>query len=224
MDSVTYQDKHGRLHDKPCINGEPSSNNGWIYTAYLNKLKPVNLLKEQTTACFNRCLVNGKFLLRSPGKELPPMSRDEILGTAALKLLKPEHLQGWSFSPKPIPKFNISKLASQLWQLRPTLSKQTTKDTIVLKKLYIRHRNYFWENNLDQLYRFSYSVPLTDRNFIQQTWGKFNPIYWAIAKVDSWIGKGSGIKWLKYDKTLEGMRKEFPAGHPLVLTNPQPSV
>jgi len=34
-----YFDKFGRLHHKPCINGEPAGNNGWIYSAYFHKAK-----------------------------------------------------------------------------------------------------------------------------------------------------------------------------------------
>jgi hypothetical protein len=123
-------------------------------------------------------------------------------------------LNGWSFSPEPIPRFNIIKLVYQLWQLRPTLSKQTQKDAIFFNKFYIRHRNYYWENKLDQVYRFAYSVPLTDRNFIQEKWYQFNLLYWVIAKIDSLIGKDNGIRWLKYDSSVEGMLKEFIPEHP----------
>lgn len=191
-----YQDKYSRYHHKPCINGEPSSNNGYIYTAYADKLGlPVNDLELQS--CFNNCVnEHNTFILRSPGKGLPPMSRDEILGAAALRLLKARNLQGWSFSPRPIPRFNPIKLVAQLWEVRG------------------KHRNYFWENNLDQLYSFAFSVPLTDRYFILSKWKRFNLLYWAIAKVDSIIGGSSGIRWLKYGKSKEAMLKEFPADHP----------
>jgi len=203
---MSYYDKYGRIHHKYCINGEPSSNNGWIYTAYAAKLG-LAVDKEKLSKCFNECLVIGlgkdghtHHLMRSPGKPLPPISRDEILGMAELGLLQPKHLDGWNFSPYPIPRFNPIKLAQQLWDLRPSLN---------------RHRNYFWQNNLDQMYRFAFSVPLSDRHFILQQFGKFNLIYWAIAKIDSMIGKPSGIGYLKYGKSLEGMQEEFPEDHPL---------
>jgi len=205
-----YYDKWGRLHDKPCKDGEPSSNNGWIYTAYAMKLGiPLDhhLLKHTARQCVQQDEHTGHlYYVRSPFKDLPPMSRDEILGLAQLGRLKPSVLKGWNFSPYPIPRFNLIKLVQQLWQLRPSLK---------------RHRNYFWENNLDQMYRFAFSVPLVDRHFILQQWGKFNPIYWAIAKVDSMFGKDSGIRYLKYGKSLEAMQEEFPEDHPLIksLTN-----
>lgn len=197
-----YYDKYGRLHDKPCKNGEPSSNNGWIYTAYAKKLG-IKLNDEEITRCFIHCQkFNGQdvYYTRSPDKELPPMSRDEILGMAALKLL-PKFNDNWNFSPYPIPTFNPFKLVKQLLEARG------------------QHRNYFWENNLDQLYRFAFSVPLTDRAFILECWGETKSLryffYKSIAWVDSLSSKTSGIRWLKYEKSLEGMQAEFPADHPL---------
>ena len=44
-------------------------------------------------------------------------------------------------------------------------------------------------------------------------------VYWAIAKIDSMFGKDSGIRWLKYGKSLEAMQEEFPEDHPFRLTN-----
>lgn len=210
-----YQDKYGRYHHKPCIDGEPSSNNGWLYTAYLNKLKPINLLREQLASCYRQCVQQDEhsgrlYIERSPYKSLPPMSRDEILGIAALKLLRPSHIKGMNFSPRPIPRFNPFKFAAQLWELRPTLLSDGTGGY----ELEFKHRNYFWENNLDQLYRFAFSVPLTDRHFILKQWGKFNLFYWAIAKIDSLSSKRSGIRYLKYDKDLAAMLEEFPEDHP----------
>ncbi len=197
-----YQDKYGRYHHKPCINGEPSSNNGYIYTAYADKLGlPLN--DSELQFCFNKCVnEHNTFILRSPGKGLPPMSRDEILGAAALGLLKARNLQGWSFSPRPIPRFNLFKLIAQLLEVRG------------------KHRNYFWENNLDQLYSFAFSVPIQDRDFIlDNTDKKVNVFaalfYSAVATIDKWVNEPSGITWLKYGKGLEEMKSEFPADHPI---------
>jgi hypothetical protein len=203
-----FQDSYSRIHHKPCINGEPSSNNGWIYSAYSHKLG-FKLDFPALYQCYRQCLKKnpdtGKmYLIRSPNKELPPNSRDEILGVAYLGLLKPSHLDGWNFSPRTIPRFNPIKLAKQLWDLRPSLK---------------RHRNYFWENNLDQLYRFAFSVPLQDRHFVAKyAHLNINPVaklfYWTVAKIDDMLGGKSGIRWLKYDKDLPAMLEEFPADHP----------
>ena len=140
-------------------------------------------------------------MIRSPSKENPPISRDEILGMAHFGFLKPHHLYGWNFSPYEIPKFSLVKLIKQLMELRG------------------KNRNYFWQNNLDQIYRFAFSVPLSDRHFILKKWGKFNLFYWAVAKIDSLLPVKNGIGWLKYDKDIEKMREEFPLDHPLQNEN-----
>lgn len=201
---LNYIDKYGRYHDKPVTDSNPvPSNNGWIYTAYADKLElPVD--KEKLSKCFNECLVIGlgeddehtHHLIRSPGKPLPPISRDEILGMAALGFLKPEHLDGWNFSPFPLPAFNLVTLIKQLWEIKD------------------KDRNYFWKNGLSMVYHVAFSVPLTDRHFILQKRGEFNLFYFLVAKVDSLFGAGNGVGWLKYDKNKEEMLKEFPEGHP----------
>jgi hypothetical protein len=195
-----YEDQYERLHHKPVTNADQiPSNNGWIYTAYFYKLKNIkpNRSKVGLKLAGEFC---AKKLHRHPyylRPLAPPISRDEILGLAYLGFLKLEYIKGWNFSPKPIPRFNPIKLVKQLLEVKG------------------KHRNYFWENNLDQMYRFAYSVPLTDRHFILKQQGEFNLFYWAIAKVDSMSSKRSGIRWLKYGKGLEEMKEEFPEDHPI---------
>lgn len=205
MSIYKYVDKWGRYHDKPCQNGESSSNNGWIYTAYAEKAG-LEIDLFTLAICFRDCKVangdleNGIALIRSPKKETPPMSRDEVLGMASIGFLKQHHLNGWNFSPYPIPKFNLFKTISQFLELRG------------------KHRNYLWQNKLEHTYRFAFSVPLSDRHFILQKWGKFNLFYWLVAKVDSMIGNPTnGIPWLKYggSKRKIAMQSEFPEDHPL---------
>jgi len=212
----SYYDKYDRIHHKPCINGEPSSGNGWIYSAYSGKLDvPLDIKKLEQ--CFELCKVSATQINRSPGKALPPISRDEILGLSALKLLKPYNLNGWNFSPYAIPKFSAIALAKQLWELRPTL----VSDGVGGYELVYKHRNYFWKNHLSQIYRFSFSVSLTDRHFILKNWGAKKSlsyfVYWAIAKVDSLLPAKNGIRWLKYGTGIAEMAKEFPADHPITL-------
>lgn len=201
-----YEDKWGRYHDKPVTDTNPvPSNNGWIYTAYVEKAGiPVDYLG--LGICFLNCKVpnnelpNGIALIRSPGKNTPPISRDEILGMAALGFLKPRHLNGWNFSPYAIPKFNLFKTIKQFIELRG------------------KHRNYLWQNNMSHTYRFAFSVPITDRHFILQKWGKFNPFYWLVAKIDAKFSKPkNGIHWLKYggSERIPAMQQEFPQDHPL---------
>ena len=200
----SYFDKWGRLHHKPCIDGESSSNNGWIYTSYYHKMGgELDFIKLRT--CFEGCLRNGTFYRHPPSiNSNVPNSRDEILGAAALGFLKSSHLNGWSFSPFPIPNFSLIKLIKQVLELKG------------------QHRNYFWQNKLDQIYRFAFSVPLQDRAFILECWGETQSLryffYKTIAFFDSKIGTSkNGIPWLKYggDERKKIMQKEFPEGHPL---------
>lgn len=199
-----YFDKWGRVHDKPVTESNPiPSNNGWIYSAYLHK-SGYKLDLMLLSSCFRQCKqidpdTGRLFLIRSPYKETPPISRDEVLGMVELGLLRSVHLRGWNFSPYSIPKFNLIKLISQLLEMKD------------------KHRNYFWQNNLDQIYRFAFSVPLADRHFILTKWGRFNLFYFLIAKVDSMFKSKNGLGWLKYNKEVEAMKSEFPEDHPLQL-------
>jgi hypothetical protein len=195
---MTYIDKYGLYHHKPCVDGEPSSNNGWLYTAYARKLG-LGINRTRLDICYAGCMLHPTKLMisRLPGKTKPPMSRDEILGLVELGYLVYDKTGTWNFSPRPIPKFNIVTLIKQLKEVKD------------------KHRNYFWENNLDQLYRFAFSVPLVDRHYCMQKVGEFNLFYWAIAKIDSMSSKTSGIRWLKYGKSLAAMQEEFPEDHPL---------
>lgn len=207
-----YIDSYSRYHHKPVTESNPiPSNNSWLYSAYAAKvgleLDQVNLSRG-----FGSCLNDGKFTFRSPGKLTPPVSHDEVLGAISLRLLKPEHLNVWSYSPYKVPKLNLFKLFKQLWELRPAISDNT---------LVFKHRNFFWQNNLDQLYRFSFKLRMKDRHFALKTWGKFhfyNPVhllYYVVAKADEKWGKESGIRFLKYGKGVNVMVQEFPEDHPI---------
>ena len=203
---MNYRDKYSRYHDKPVTDSNPiPSNNGFLYTAYAVKAG-LAVDQEKLQYCFDASKIQlGKRyeILRSPGKSTPPLSRDEVLGLAALKLLEPKHLNGWNFSPYKLPKFNLFSLVKQLLQLRG------------------QHRNYFWEKRLDQVYRFAFSVPFADRHFILKKWGMFkfyNPVhvfYAAFGKLQSEY-KPNAIDWLKYGgKGVESLKEEFPEGHPI---------
>lgn len=199
-----YYDMWGRLHHKPCQKLQPSSNNGWIYTSYSKKLGLSTNIRMLST-CFRDCFRDG-VLHRHPSsvESSVPISRDEILGMAYLGFLKRKHLNGWNFSPYEIPKFNIIKLILQL------------------KEAHNKHRNYFWQNNLNQLYRFAFSVPLQDRAFILECWGESKGLKYSFYKSISFLDKKffkpkNGIHWLKYggEDRKKIMLQEFPEDHPL---------
>lgn len=227
-----YQDKWGRFHHKPCKNGEPGGNNGWLFTAYAVKVGltiDLQKLKECWRACHLIQEDRNPILLRSPGKYGPPFSRDEFLGMSYLfganEMRNYHAFHGWIFSPYPLPKFSATKLLKQLWELRPTYELKEWDGDVINAEKYewkFKHRNYFWENELSQLYRFAFSVPVQDRNFILKTWGKFSwrkpshIFYAAVAFIDSKLG-ASGIRFLKYggEKNKAEMVKEFPEDHPI---------
>lgn len=215
MSLNSYQDQWGRYHDKPTDGINPSSNNGWIYTAYAAKAG-LSINIDQLILCRMLCLRKTEqgmfYYVRNPWKDLPPLSRDEVLGMVSLGVLPSRHLNNWSFSPVDLPKFSVVQLIKQLWQLKPDLVKW---------KLVFKHRNYYWQNNLDQIYRFAYSVPMQDRSFVLDCYKQFkwykpsHLFYRAIAKVDSIFGGSSGIRYLKYDKSYKAMVDEFPEDHPI---------
>jgi hypothetical protein len=189
-----YIDAYGRYHNKPVTSEDPvPSNNGWIYTAYAAKLG-LPFDREELRNCYNQCIISvGKNFSanRSPGKNLPPLSRDEVLGMCYFNFpFYVHYYQNWNFSPYPLPKFSLIKLIKQLWELRPSVI-----GLHLPYELKFKHRNYFWQNNLDQLYRFAFSVPIQDRAFILKQWDKFqwyNPahiFYSAVAKIDSMMKK-----------------------------------
>ncbi len=205
-----YIDKYGRVHNKPVTDSDPyPCNNAWIYSALFEKAGG-SLDALAMSYAFIECSVPA--LKRNPGESRIPISRDEILGMSALGFLYPHHLNKWSFSPFPIPRFSAIKLLKQLWQLRPSL----VSDGVGGYVLVYKHRNYFWQNNLDQIYRFAFSVPLTDRHFILKNWSKPSHVFYAaLAKLDSLGKKKNGISYLKYGKGREEMLLEFPKDHPI---------
>jgi hypothetical protein len=228
---MSYFDKFGRIHHKPCKDGEPSGNNGWLFSAYYKKAGG-SLSFIMLNECFRDCVKqhpDGQlFLIRSPDKPLPPFSRDEAIGLAYLGLLRKEHLNGWNFSPYPVPRFSLKTLLKQLWEVSPhrvdhplaVPPKGIKEYKIVGIRFFSKHRNYFWHNNLDQLYRFAFSVPLVDRHFLlTHTNISCNIVsrafYKLVSKLDSLKKPKNGIAWLKYGKGKEEMLKEFPADHPL---------
>lgn len=225
---MSYVDEYGRLHHKPITTSNPvPSNNGWVYTAFFAKAGG-QIKAACLKVCYELCKATGA-LLRSPGKYDPPISRDEILGLSALKLLKPEDIKDWNFSPYKLPKFNLFSLLKQLWELRPTIIKVITglsgkeKSPFTFKyELVWKHRNYFWENDLDQIYRFAFKVPVSDRHFLLKNWDKFhwyNPIhvyYAAYGKLKS-LYKPNALDWLKYGEKrgLIAVREEFTSDNPI---------
>lgn len=202
-----YTDKHGRIHDKiQQPDGKYPSGNPWIYSAYANALKiPLSITPSVGEICATR-------LVRHPdiegyGAGMSPISRDEILGLAALGYLKPSHLKGWRFSPFPIPKFNLVELFRQ------------AIDLVDWKARTLKHRNTFWLKGYSQIYRFAFSVPYVDRHFLNKCWGRYNPI-WHLVHVLAHRKQpenrtSRAIRFLKTGKDKAAMANYFGEEHPL---------
>lgn len=199
MNDNNYIDSQGRMHDKVCFNGKYSSNNGWIYSAIYTKLGgKLNIDLDYALKC-------AKYRLRHLDKPEPPISRDEILGLAYLGFLKPEHLDGWNFSPYKLPKLDLHLLFDQLHDC-------VGKD-----------RNHFWKNKLEQVYHLAFMVPFQDRNFINKSkqFKKCNVFYNLVEKIDRLIepksNSGYMIKFLKYEimPPMNAFEEYFGVDHPI---------
>ena len=170
-----YQCRLGLYHDKPCkpsytdkdgVVYEPRSNNGWIYTAYANRLlimRPSNRIKLHDT--FADCRLraaysNVYFLDRLPGKELPPMSRDEIIGMISLGFNPLRY--GW-FMYKMNHEPNYFEAIKALWKIRK------------------EHRNTFWEKGIIEAYPIAMKLWWHDRHYILKGLGmKSNWFYFLM--------------------------------------------
>ena len=219
-----YQDKWGRWHDKPCADGSPSSNNGWIYTAYAYHLGmgfDFLLLSD----CHDE-IQRGEFPKwdRSPGKMFPPLSRDEVLGLYVCGFLTHKELKRvhWQFcnisgfKPTPLWKISWLKAARAAWKIRNA------------------HRNALWDE--DDLWYFGFRLPPQDTWFIMKVAERkpsiIHTLYFYISAVLTVYGKsdsGKLILWLK----LKELKMEnsflykrlnwkkafinyFPGGHPFM--------
>lgn len=202
-----YTDKWGRLHDKPQkVGGGYPSGNPWIYSAIAVKLGYMPVIQEGVgETCADR-------LVRHPdifeyGQKMSPISRDEILGLAYLGYLKPEHLDGWNYSPFPLPKFSLFDTLRQAYNL------------VDWKTRTLKHRTTFWKEGYSQIYRFAFSVPFQDRHFLNQQWGRYNPI-WHLIHVLAHRKQPEHrtsrlLRYLKTGQDKEAVANYFESQHPL---------
>lgn len=202
MSLANYTDRWGRVHDKPIKgNGKYPSNNGWLYSAVAKRLG-TSIMVHASGARF--CAL---FRVRHPDQEAPPISRDEILALAYLGYLYPNYLDGWNFSPFPIPKFKLFDTLRQAFSL------------VDWKTRTLKHRNTFWKEGYSQLYRFAFSVPFQDRHFLNQCWGKYNP-FWHLIHVIAHRKKPEDrssrlLRYLKTGQDKEAVANYFGSQHPL---------
>lgn len=158
-----YQDKWGRYHDKPCHMGEPSSNNGWIYSAYADVLGK-DLKRNILTVCFQGCVrkENPLKIDRSPNRMFPPISKDEIVGMVHFRLvyrvwLKESH---WNFCNLPE------------YEQKPLSFKVIIKALIAAWKIRKEHRNHFWQNQILAIYPLAFRLMPWDVFYVKRYFNK----------------------------------------------------
>lgn len=165
-----YKCKYGLYHDKPVKNNEPSSNNGWIYTAYANELgiMPINVdqltrLKRTFQACDEKP-GNGILINRLPGKIKPPLSRDEVIGLYSLGMLEYSTLKRNHFvfygKGEPMNKKTFKKILKGLAQLYVI--------TMLKGK---SHRNDFWKYKIKNMYQLAFRLTPADSYWLKKCEG-----------------------------------------------------
>lgn len=160
---MIYQDNHTFYHDRPTQNGEPSSNNGFIYTAYSKYLAPDTTSQKAIEQRFENCMVQYSPLKvdRLPGKIEPPISKDEIIGMVSLGLLNARILEKshWNYcnvrdyEPKPLSIGRVFRAVKSLWKIRK------------------EHRNYVWENDMKEAYCLAYYLMPQHRYYVKKMSG-----------------------------------------------------
>ena len=158
----------GLIHDKPCPDGKPSSNNGWIYSAIAESVG-MKFSRTELLKTFNDCVVvvqTGFILInRLPGKQEPPLSHDEIIGMYLLDMIDYRTLKDNHFvyhgPGKPM---NMDTIKLTLLGL--------VKLFIVSKFVGKFHRNLFWEHKIIEMNQIAF---------------RLNPAYAYFLKLDNGI-------------------------------------
>lgn len=135
-----YICKYGLFHHKECEENvygvnEPSSNNGWIYTAfsaYLGYTIRIDNLHELYLKCQHS--VESPFIItRLPGKQEPPISRDELIGMLSLGMAEFLPKNNWYY-------FDYKEEVKPINQIKAALS------------LRGKHRNHAWTEKVTNAY------------------------------------------------------------------------
>lgn len=207
-----YQDKYGFYHDAPVgSDGLTSSGNAFFYTAIAKKLGIVKDLSPGMVSIIVKCAVERTRHVTSDNSKGNPFSRDEALGICELGyghlIYRRDGKFSWSFSPKPIPKFSLWLTIVQFFHLvDPHTGKQ-------------KHATTFWKEGYDQVYRFAYQSPISDRYYINKCLGRwYNPIYHLI-HILSHLKKETRrsqrqLAWFRTGKDIQAVANYFPKDHP----------
>jgi len=198
-----YICKYGLFHDKPVKeDNEPSSNNGWIYTAYAKHMHEwddsfaLNNYYELYTQCFTptRDTIYPFTIQRLPELLFPPISRDEVIGMASLGLPIAYHLyvSGWLvYDSKKLPKYSILSTIKGMIEL----GKKENGER--------RHRNYVWQKPVLSAYSIAFRIWHHDRYYIKKmsqlptTW--FESFAFHLSAILTICGDNTSVKnlyWL----------------------------
>jgi hypothetical protein len=204
---MTFFDRYGRIHDRPTDGSDPSSDNGLFYSAAYVKLGgSVALDQDAFYECASQLKRHPNSVTNRPYN---PMSRDEILGAEYLKPNSTRVLENnWMFTPPEFttPKFSFVKL---LVQGIHCIDPHTLK---------MKHSTTFWKEKYDQIYRFAFSVPWSDRHTILKINNRYS-LWWHLMhillnrKTDNRSGRQ--LYWFKTGKDIEGVINYHPEDSPI---------
>ena len=231
-----YQDKYTRYHDKPVkADKEPSSNNGWIYSAYSKYLAPNTTDFDELLKCFNKCdrsVVRSVLVDRSPNEPSPPLSKDEVIGLVSFAQINDMELKRsfWNhcnleYKKVPLTFKTALKAAYTLYKMNKTVKKLGLEGS--------DKRNYVWENDIQDAYPLAFYLPPQDQYYVNRFYGKSTSIVQKVFFYINFIltltrGDKSSrmLLWLqledlqhyllKYIPRDEWVRNYFDSEHPFV--------
>lgn len=154
---MKYTCKYKLYHDKEVLDNEPSSNNGWIYTAYARALGHITANRQYYNKLAKQCYTNSElsdfYINRLPDRQTPPISRDELIGMISLKTDVYRDVFYHNFY------FCKSQLAADV----------SVWDAIkLLFSIRNEHRNHIWENKLYTGYRLAFRLAWHDRYYMKE--------------------------------------------------------
>lgn len=162
-----YQDRDSYWHDRECIDGEPSSNNRLTYTAYSKYLTPKASQEELLLRrlAFQKCEVSDVppiKINRLANKPFPPFSKDEVIGAISQGFINAKQLEDshWNFCN--LPEYTPEKLTF----------KKAYKAAKILWKIRKEHRNYVWENKLEDAYCLTFWLQPWDQYYVKKFCGE----------------------------------------------------